>query len=180
MEWLFYLTATIFALLGAACVFSIVFSLPGGWIMLGLAVILELADSLYLPAEKTQTFSWWVLGVSFGLLLLGELLEFAAGAAGAKTGGGSKRGMVGALIGGIAGAIICTFFVPVVGTLVGALLGTFIGALVGEMSGEQAKTMRGSMKPALGATIGRVLGTVSKIGIALAVWITLSVAAFWA
>lgn len=180
MEWMLYVVAVIFCVLGAACVLSIIIGLPGGWIMLGLAMIIQFADRLYLPAHAPPTFGWWMLGACVGLLALGELIELAAGAAGARRGGGGRRGMVGALIGGIAGAVMLTLFLPIplVGTLIGAVLGTFAGAVVGEVTGENAKTVRGSMKPALGATIGRVVGTVSKVGITIAVWITLSVAAF--
>ena len=176
-----YVVAAVFCLLGALCVISIVFSLPGGWIVLALACIIEFIDGLYLSAGREQTFGWWLLGGSLLLLVLGEVLEFAAGAAGTKAGGGSKRGMIGALIGGIAGALVFTFLVPIpfVGSLIGALLGTFAGAVVGEIGGLAPKTLRGSMRPALGATIGRVIGTTSKIGIAIAVWIGLSIAAFW-
>jgi hypothetical protein len=35
------------------------------------------------------------------------------------------------------------------------------------------------MKPAIGATIGRVVGTTSKVGIAIAAWLMLSISAFW-
>ena len=181
MEWLLYVVALIFCLLGVACVASIIVSVPGGWTLLGLALIIELIDGLYLPAERAQTFGWWPLGLSAGLILLGELVEFLAGAAGAKGGGGSKRGMVGAVIGGIAGALAFTFFIPVplIGTLIGAVLGTFMGAVLGEVSGDQAKTLRGSMKPALGATIGRIFGSMGKVMLTIVAWAILSVAAFW-
>ena len=69
------------------------------------------------------------------------------------------------------------FFIPFFGTFFGAVLGTFVGAIVGELTVEQA-TIKGSMKPAIGATIGRVLGTMSKVGIAMAMWMTLTVSAF--
>jgi uncharacterized protein YqgC (DUF456 family) len=181
MEWVTYLVAALFFVLSGLCVVSMILSIPGAWIMLGLAFIIELCDGLYLPSEDAQTFPWWVLITCAGLVAASELIELAAGMAGAKAGGSSKRGMWGALIGGIAGALLMTFLlpIPIVGTLIGALAGTFIGAVVGETSGAQAKTMRGSVKPAIGATIGRVVGTVSKIGIAIAVWIALSAAAFW-
>jgi len=181
MEWLAYIVATVFTLFGAACVASIIVGPPGGWILFGAAAVIELADGLYLSEGNQQTFSWWLLGACLGLLVLSEIIEFAAGAAGAKSGGASNRGMIGALLGGIIGAIVFTPLlpVPIVGTLIGALAGTFIGAVIGEVSGAQPKTVPGSIKPAIGATIGRVVGTVSKIGISIAVWITLSVAAFW-
>lgn len=181
MEWMMYVVATVFFVIGAMCIVSIIFSIPGGWLMLGLACIIEFVDRFYLPVERQQTFGWWVLGASLVLLGVSELIEFAAGAAGAKRGGAGRRGMVGALIGGILGAIFLTALVPipVVGSLIGAIVGTFVGAVLGEITGKQPKTVRGSVKPAIGATIGRVIGTFSKIGIAMAVWIALSVAAFW-
>ena len=176
-----YVVAGLFTLLGAASVATIILSLPGGWIMLGLAAIIEWADRFYLPDGAQQTFDWRLLGASAVLLAVGEVLELAAGAEGAKRGGARKRGMIGALVGGMAGAIALTPLipVPVIGTLIGAVIGTFAGAIVGEMSGEQAKSMRGSMKPAFGATIGRVAGTIGKLAIAIAAWAALSVAAFW-
>lgn len=181
MEWLLYLVAGLFALAGVVLVALSIVSVPGGWIMLGLALIIELCDGLYLPPERNQTYDWWVLGISAVLLALGELVEFLAGAAGVKHGGGSRRGMVGAILGGIGGAIAFTLFVPIplIGTLIGAVLGTFAGAVLGEISGDQPKTMRGSMKPAIGATIGRIAGSMSKILLSIIAWAILTVSAFW-
>ena len=51
--------------------------------------------------------------------------------------------------------------------------------VIGEISGEQPQTIKGSLKPAIGASIGRIVASMSKIGIALVVWIVLCVAAFW-
>lgn len=184
MTWLAYIIATAFTLLGAACVCSIILSLPGAWIMLGFAFVIEFIDQWWLNPSidgRTQTWEWWLLLTCLGLAIAGEVIEFAAGAAGAKRGGGGRRGMIGALVGGVVGALLLTPFIPipVVGTLIGAIVGTFVGALVGEVSGENAKTVKGSMKPALGATIGRVVGTCSKMGVAIVIWLALSVAAFW-
>ena len=185
MEWLLYVVAVIFFLLGAACTVLVVFQLPGSWILLGIALLIEWLDRYYLPAGSRQTFDWWVLGASLVLLIIGEIIEFVAGAVGARKGGSSRRGMWGALIGGIAGAFVFMplfSVVPVLGTLFGAffgaVLGTFIGAIIGELTVEQA-TIRGSVKPAIGATIGRVIGSTTKVGIAIAVWLMLSVSAFW-
>ncbi len=184
MTWIAYIVALLFTLLGAACVASIILSLPGAWIMLALAFGIELTDQWWRTPDAagvTQTFDWWLLWTCLGLALAGELIELAAGAAGAKTGGGNKRGMIGALIGGVVGALALTPFIPipVVGTLIGAIIGTFVGAVIGEVTGEEPKTVKGSMKPALGATVGRVFGTVSKLAVAIVIWLALSVAAFW-
>ncbi len=181
MEWLQYVFAGLFVILGGVCVVLVVVQLPGTWLLLGVAAVIEYIDRLYLPQDDGQTFGWWVLGGCLGLAVIGEIIEFVAGAAGAKKGGSSTRGMVGALIGGIVGIFLFTplfFFIPIFGAFFGAILGTFVGAIIGELTAEQA-TIKGSMKPAIGATIGRVLGTMSKIGIAMAMWMALSVSAFW-
>ena len=180
-----YIVAGLFVLLGAACVVLVALQLPGGWIMLALAVVIEFSDGAYLPPERNQTFAWWVIGAAVACLLLGELLEFVASALGAKKGGASRAGMIGSLVGGFVGALSLggvMSVVPGVGTILGvffgALVGTFAGAVIGEI-GVAQQTMRGSVKPAIGATIGRIMGTVSKVGLAMVVWLTLSVAAFW-
>ncbi len=181
MEWIAYIVAALFVLLGAACLVLVVLSLPGGWVMLGLGVVINLLDGLYLPETAAETFPWWLLACAFALLCIGELIEFVAGIAGAKRGGATKRGMIGSLIGGIVGAIVLSPLIPIpiVGALIGALVGTFVGAVIGELGGASPMTVRGSMKPAIGASIGRIVGTTSKLGIAIAAWIVMSVAAFW-
>ncbi len=181
MDWMSYLVAAVFALVGLGCVVLVVFQLPGAWIMLALAVVIELFDHWYLSDEPAITFGWWWLGVCAALLGIGELIELVASVVGAKKGGATKRGMWGSLIGGITGAIVFQVAVPIpiFGALVGAIVGTFIGAIVGETSGRQPQTMKGSIKPALGATIGRIVAAMSKVGIALVVWIVLCVSAFW-
>lgn len=185
LEWLQYPVALVFAVLGLACVLLVIIQLPGTWVMLGLALVVEWTDRLYLPADHRQTFDWWVLLGCLGLAVIGEIVEFVAGMVGARKGGSTARGMWGALIGGIVGVFVFTpLFVvipllgPLLGTFFGAVLGTFVGALIGELSAEHA-TLDGSMRPAIGATIGRVIGTTSKVGIAAAMWLVLTVSAFW-
>ncbi len=181
MDWMMYVVAVVFALVGLGCVALVIFQLPGAWIMLAIAVVIELFDESYLTAEPAITFGWWWLGISAALLVVGELIEFIASVVGAKKGGATRRGMWGALLGGIVGAIVFQVAVPIpiFGALVGAVVGTFIGAVVGETSGKQPQTLKGSLKPALGATIGRIIAAMSKVGIALIVWIVLCVSAFW-
>jgi len=180
MDWIMYVVATLFTLLGGVCVFSVVIGLPGTWIILGLAFLIELVDVTYLPEGATQTFTWWILIVSVVLAVIGEILEFIAGMLGAKRSGSTNRGMWGAFIGGLLGALFGTAIpVPLVGTLIGAVIGTFVGAIVGELGKQGEVRLADTYRPAMGATIGRVLGTLSKMPIAIAVWIMLSIGAFW-
>jgi len=179
--------AATFAFFGALTAATVLVGLPGTWMLLLLAVILELADGYLLGGAGTATapvtFGWWLIGGGVAMAVVGEVLDLAAGALGAKQGGASRRGVLGAFLGGMGGALFGTFLLPIplVGTLVGALAGTFFGALVGEMNDpEQKRSADEALKPAAAATIGRVLGTIGKAGIASVVWMVLSVAAFLA
>ena len=180
MEWLQYVVAVVYLVLGAAGVVLVVFQLPGTWFQLAVAGVIEFADRLYLPAG-TWTFDGRILLACLLLACIGEAIEFFAGVLGARQAGASRRGMIGSLIGGILGIFVFTpvfFFMPLFGALLGAILGTFLGAVIGELTADQA-TMKGAIRPALGATIGRVLGTMSKVGIAMVLWLVLTVSAFW-
>jgi hypothetical protein len=180
MEWVAILVAVVFTILALACIFALIIGLPGTWIMLGLAVVIELVDRWYLPVDDQTTFGWWVLLVCVAMAGIGEILEFFAGLLGAKKAGSSKRGMIGSLIGGIVGAVMGTALpAPLIGTIIGTLIGTFLGALIGEATGNDAKELRDSVKPATGALIGRVLGTLSKLPIAMVILVILVVRAFW-
>jgi uncharacterized protein YqgC (DUF456 family) len=168
-----------FALIGLACIGGIIFGLPGAWVIIALAVVINLIDGSYLTEGRGETFDWRLIVGAIVLAAIGELLEFLAGAMGARTAGSSRRGAIGALIGGVAGAIAGAPFGLVIGSLLGAVLGTFIGAIIGEISGREPMTMRQSLKPATGATIGRILGTLSKVPIAIIIWLVLTIDAFW-
>jgi len=180
MEWLAYVVAVLFSLLGLLCLLLVVLGLPGTWLMIVLAVGVELLDRQYLEGAHPETFGWWLIGVCVVLAGIGEVLEAGAGAAGTRVGGGSRRGMVGAIIGGLVGAIVLTPLIPilVVGTLLGAMIGTFVGALIAELGAERAPGVERPMKAAPGATLGRLFGTLGKTMIATVVWIALSTAAF--
>ncbi|UCD75224.1 MAG: DUF456 domain-containing protein [Phycisphaerales bacterium] len=197
MDWslvFIIIVGIFFFILGAGCVITVILGLPGSWMMLGLAVLIELIDGWWLPEESTTTFAWWLIIVCGLLAGVGEVLEFIAGVLGAKKGGASKRGMWGALIGGILGVFLgvgiglpIPIIGSVIGSLIGAAIGTFAGAIIGELSAPPTEvdgetttaTVRGSLKPATGATIGRVLGTLSKLPIAIIIWLVLTIAAFW-
>lgn len=152
--------------------------LPGTWLIIAFAALIDVIELLW-KGDAEPTFGWVAFAIALLLAATAEVVEFLAGAAGAKAGGATRRGTVGALIGGFVGGIVGTFVIPIplVGTLVGAALGAGGGALVGELTREGAG-LRDTIKPATGAAAGRVAGTVVKIGFAIAIWIQLSVSAF--
>lgn len=172
LHWLFVVG---FSLAGACCILLVVMQLPGTWAMLILATGVQAADTWWLQEDATA--GWWALGIALLIALAGEVVEVLAGVAGAKTGGGSKRGMWGAFIGAVLGALVGTFVIPVplIGSLLGAIGGAFIGAMVGETSGPSARSLKGAFKPAAGAAAGRALGTIAKTLLACLAWIVLVV-----
>jgi hypothetical protein len=181
MEWVGILVAVLFALLGLLCLVLVVLGLPGTWIMIGLAVGVELLDHHYLPGADPETFGWSAIAACVAVALAGELVEVGAGAAGTRAGGGSRRGMLGAMLGGLVGAIVFTPLIPipVVGTLIGALVGTFAGAVIAERSAPEPPGATATLKAAGGATVGRLIGTLGKTMGAITVWLVLTIGAFW-
>lgn len=160
-------------LVGPVVLALVVLGLPGAWVMILLAIVVELIDPIWRSADDPVTFGWLFIAIATLIAAFGELLEFAAGAVGAKRAGSTRAGAVGALLGGLVGAVVGTFVpFPLVGTLLGAIVGTFAGAFAAEWRIARREA-RDSMRPAVGATIGRVLGTLAKVPAAAAAWAVL-------
>ena len=90
----YYLIGSLFVLLGFGCLILVVAQLPGTWVMLVLATLFHLAGDFWILPEvsgASSAWGWWAIAIATGLAILGEVIEFAAGAMGAKVGGGSKR-----------------------------------------------------------------------------------------
>src|SRR4051812_19058585 len=146
----------------AFCVANL-FSLPGNWLI----VLAAAAYAGLMPAESRGSLGWPVVGGLAVLALLGEVVEIAAGAAGVKKAGGSRRGSVLALVGSFAGAIagmVVGLPIPVVGSVIAALLFAAVGALLGAMLGESlaGRSWGKSWQVGRAAFWGRLLGTLAK------------------
>ncbi len=177
MEWQAIVLVSFFALVGLLLVVTIPFGVPGMWILLGLAALIELSDTLILPAPRSVTFGWGLLAACGGLGVVAEGIEAGAGAAGTRVVGGTRRGMWGAIVGGFVCAILFTIWLPIplVGTLIGALVGTFAGAFAGEATGEvrRHRPRAENLRAALAATVGRLAGTLGKTLVATVIWVLL-------
>jgi uncharacterized protein YqgC (DUF456 family) len=166
-----YLYAVILTILNLVFWFSILFNLPGTWLMVLLATVIE----WWKPGEFL--FGWTVLYVVVGLAILGEILEFVLAAAGARQAGGSRRAAALAILGGLVGAILGTLLpIPIAGTLIGACLGAFAGSLLGDLWA--GRPVQLSLDAGRGAAAGRFWGTVAKMAIGGAIMMILGVAAF--
>ena len=161
-------------LINAAGVVLTALQMPGNWVIVA----------------ATAAFAWWRWGAeswSYGpttlitilaLALLGELIEFLAGALGSKAVGGSKRGAAISIITALAGAIAGTFFIPIpiVGTLLGAAAGAGLGAAIGDKWA--GRSWPDTFRVFRGAAIGKLSGAAGKLAIAAAMWLTATTALF--
>ena len=177
----YYTLAVLLVLLNICALATNLLTLPGNWFIVALTVLF--AFFIHLPTGAG--ISWWSAGIVVGLALLGELIEFAAGAAGAAKVGGSRRGMIlsvaGAMGGSVVGAMLGVFIpVPVVGSLLGAVAGGAAGAFGGAYAGEawKGRTEDERMAVSMAAMAGRVLGTVGKLGIGAVMVVVTAVAVF--
>lgn len=141
------------------------FTLPGNWFVAALAA----GFAWLFPIDAAgRGVGWWTVGVAVALAVVGEVIEFAAGAAGAAKQGASKRAIALALVGAIVGSVVGVMVgapVPIVGSFIMALLGgaggAFAGAYVGEMW--KGRTEAERMAAGQGAFIGKLWGTLGKL-----------------
>jgi uncharacterized protein YqgC (DUF456 family) len=170
--------AALFALAGLLGVALTPVGVPGAWMLIGLAGTVDVTAMLFGRGEPLP-FGVQSLAIAVVAAVAGEVIEFIAGALGAKAGGASRSGVVGSMIGGFIGVVAGTLLVPVpiVGSIVGALAGVAIGAAIGEIV-FHGRTARDSVRPAAGAAVGRVIGSLAKLPCSLVAWAALVYDAF--
>jgi len=167
-----YVYAVLLTLVNLGLWVGILFNLPGTWLMVLFPELLE----WWHPGQFM--FSWTTLGSVAGFAVLGEVLEFVLGAAGARHAGGSSRAAGLALVGGFVGGILGTALpIPVVGTLIGACLGAFSGSLVGDLWA--GRPLFQSIAAGRGAAVGRFWGAIAKLGVGAVMVVILAIAAFF-
>jgi len=155
-----YVILAFYLLFSLAGLISLIFGLPGNFVILG-------ASMLYGWYGGFQEITVKIIIILIVLALAGELIEFLLGILGSKKYESSNRAIVGSIIFGIIGAVLGAPFFFGIGAVVGAFAGAFAGAIIVELS--QGKKMDEALKSGWGAFIGRVAGTISKgaFGIAM-------------
>jgi uncharacterized protein len=165
-DWGYYLWAL---LLVAGCVFAWLLNLvtlPGNWLVVGAAALF----AWLIPEQAGRGVSWTVVAVLLGIAVLGEVIEFVAGAAGAARQGASRRAIVLSVVGAIVGSIVGLGVgapILIIGPLVMAVLGGAAGAFAGAYLGEVWKGRDEPERIAAGrgAFFGRIWGTVGKLAV---------------
>jgi uncharacterized protein len=122
---------------------------PGPLFILGGAV-------LWAFATEFREIGIGRLAILTGLALLTFLLNFVAGAVGARRYGGSRWGVVGAVV----GAVVGLFFGPF-----GLLICPVAGAVIGELL--RGADLEGSIRSGFGAAVGLLAGILADFVISL-------------
>lgn len=128
-------------LMGAGLVGMVFPALPDSLLILAGAFL------HHFTIRAEHSVGWWTLGVLTALMVLAHVVDFVAGALGAKRFGSSRWGVLGGFIGSIVGL----FFFPI-----GLFLGPVAGVLVAEVI-----LARKTLGPAARSSWGTLLGTVA-------------------
>ena len=139
-------------LLAAGCL-TVLFSFPGGWLALALAIG-------YDALHGFTAVGWGNLVVFAVLLAVGEGVEALLGSVYVAKKGATRWGVIGGFAGGILGAAFGTPLLPIVGTLLGGFAGAFVGAVAGEWLRD--RRLEPSLRVGLHATVGRFLAVSVK------------------
>jgi len=139
-------------------------SLPGNWFI----VLATAVYAFFFPESVASGIGWQGVGILVVLAIVGEIIEFVAGAAMAGKRGASRRAMALAVLGTMTGSILGAVFtipIPIIGPIVGALAGGAGGAFCGAWLGEywKGKTVQERVHVGTGALLGRLLGTSGKL-----------------
>jgi uncharacterized protein YqgC (DUF456 family) len=164
--WVYYLWAVLLVLACGMAWLTTLVTLPGNWFVAGLAALF----AWLVPASADRGVSWKVVAVLLALAVLGEVVEFAASAAGAAKQGASKRGVALSMVGAMAGSVLGLAIgapVPILGSFVMALVGGAAGAFFGAYIGVawKGRQLEDRIAAGRGAFVGRVWGTVGKLAV---------------
>jgi uncharacterized protein YqgC (DUF456 family) len=165
-EWIYYLWALLLVVGCLVAWLLNLITLPGNWVIVAAAALF----AWLVPIDEGRGISWYVVIALAVLASIGEVIEFAAGAAGAAKQGASRRAIALSMIGAIAGSIIGLSIgvpIPIVGSLVMAIFGGAAGAFAGAYLGEAWKGRDEPSRTAAGrgAFFGRIWGTVGKFAV---------------
>jgi uncharacterized protein YqgC (DUF456 family) len=170
VDWQSIGTIGIYSLAGLLCLAGFILSclsLSGTWVVLAATGLVAWQRWPEFPGVGTL--------VVFLLVCIGvEVVEAFAGTWGVQKRGGSKEAGLGALVGGFLGMILGGFIpVPVIGNLIGMIAGSFGLAFLVEHS--KMKKADHAAHVATGAVLARLAVIFLKVGITIAMTLTLAI-----
>ena len=177
--WAYYSFALLLFVCNAAGFVLNFASLPGNWL-----IVIATGLFCFFAQSAQHTVSLFVVGLLLFLAIFGEILEFAAGTAGAAKQGASRRAMVLSVVGSMVGSIVGALMgipIPIVGSAVAAILGGAVGAAAGAAIGEdwKGRDWEGSVEVGAAAFAGRILGTIGKLAVGGIMLVLATIDSFW-
>jgi uncharacterized protein YqgC (DUF456 family) len=164
--WIYLLWAVLLVIAGGIAWLLTLFMLPGNWLIVAAAALF----AWFLPIDAGRGITWITVSMLVGLAVIGEIVEFGAGAAGAAKQGASRRAILLSIVGAVIGSVTGLWIglpIPILGSFVMAVLGGAAGAFVGAYLGEtwKGRTDEERMAAGRGAFAGRLWGTVGKLAV---------------
>ena len=144
---------TLFVLVLFFGAFSILFGLPGTFVIL-------IDAAVYAAVTGFERIGFKILITLLLLSILAELADFAVGMAGAVKFGASRRSFWVSMVGGLIGAALLAPFLWGLGIIVGGLFGGFVGILTVELLNRNR--LKPTLRVAWGAVLGRAAGIFVK------------------
>jgi uncharacterized protein YqgC (DUF456 family) len=174
-----YVWAAVLTLVNLVWLVTVVLGLPGTWLMVASTALVAWWQWGDPETGQAGMFSLATLIAIVALAAVAEIAEFLTGVVGSKQAGGTRWGSVGAIGGGILGAIVATPLIPVpiLGSLIGACGGAAVGA--GALELISGRKMAESARSGVGAGMGTLVGRMVKLVAGIAIWLIVTVAAFW-
>lgn len=142
LAWVLLALSFVFAAMG-----TILPGIPGAV----LVVFATLVHKWILP----QTFSWTTIWILIFLAVLSWLTDFFSGVLGAKIGGATKAGLIGASLGSLALFVI---------GFPGLIVGPFVGAIVGDLYAKRTD-VTALLRSGTGASLGFFISVVARLAI---------------
>jgi len=169
-DWQCLTTFGIYTVSALLCVLGFILSclsLSGTWVVFGATALVAWKNWPEFPHIATL--------VIFLLLCIGtEIIETFAGTWGVQKRGGSKAAGFAAMIGGFIGMFLGGAIpIPIIGNLLGMLIGSFALAFLVEQ--RKMKKVEHAAHVATGAVLARLAVIFLKVGITLAMTLTLGI-----
>jgi uncharacterized protein YqgC (DUF456 family) len=164
---------TLLIVLNAVWLMLVLVTLPGNWLMV-------VGTCLFAWWRWEDGFFGWPFLLTIAVLaLIGEVVEFFAGAGGARRAGSTWKGAAAAVFGAVLGGLTGTFMIPIplFGTLLGACLGA--GVMTWAIERTAGSEKERSVRSGIGAGTGVLVGTLSKFAIGCVIWLMILIAALW-
>lgn len=115
--------------------------------------------------EGFSHFNTTFLSVLFAAFIVGETVEFVAGALGAKREKASGWTITAAVLGAIVGGAVGTSIVPLIGSFLGAMAGAFAASYGVEYG--KTKDAAKAIRVAQSVMVGQIVGMIAKFAVGI-------------